>query len=202
MTRPLTVAILAGGNSRRFGHDKGLAALHGRPMVAHVLDRVAGLGSETLVVTNRPEDYNQFGQPLVRDVLPGRGVLGGLYTALHHASQPWVLCLACDMPLVNRALLEYLWTLTADADAVVPCLGGQAEPLHALWSRACLGPIREALERGDRRLISFFPAIRVRAVAEPEIDNFDPEHAGFLNANTPAELAAIAQRPGAMRHSP
>jgi molybdenum cofactor guanylyltransferase len=190
----VTLALLAGGQSLRFGGDKALAQLQGRPLLSYPLARLAGVGVETLIVTNRPAAYAQFNQRLVGDLLPGCGVLGGLYTALHYAAGPWVLCLACDMPLVNRSLVEYMLTLRAGVDAVLPRLNGQAEPLHALWARTCLEPIRAALERGDRRVISFLPAVRVRYVSEAEIDSIDPEHLSFLNVNTPDQLADIAQR--------
>jgi molybdopterin-guanine dinucleotide biosynthesis protein A len=189
-----SLAILAGGNSQRFGEDKALARLHGRPLLAHVLERTAGLAAETFIVANRPAAYAEFNLRLVSDLLPGYGVLGGLYTALHHAAQPWLLALACDMPLVNRALLEYMLTLTSGVEAVVPSWDGWAEPLHALWSKACLAPMRAALDRGDRRVASFFPAVRVRLVTQAEVETFDPEHLSFLNVNTPAQLAEIAQR--------
>lgn len=194
MGSELTLAILAGGEGRRFGGDKALAELWGQPLLSHLLDRLAGLSAETLIVTNRPADYAQFNQRLVGDLLPGRGVLGGLYTALHYAACPWVLCLACDMPLVNRTLLEYLLTLRDGVDAVLPRLNGRAEPLHAAWSRACLEPVRAALERGDRRAISFLPAVRVRYVDEAEIDAVDPAHLSFLNINTLDQLEEVAKR--------
>jgi molybdopterin-guanine dinucleotide biosynthesis protein A len=190
----LSLAILAGGNSQRFGEDKALAQLHGKPLLAHVLERTEGLAAETFIVTNRPGAYEQFKQRLVEDLLPGCGVLGGLYTALYYAARPWLLALACDMPLVNRELLAYMLTLKGDVDAVVPVLHNLPEPLHALWSRACLGPMREALERGGRRVASIFPAVRVREVSQVEVEAFDPEHLSFLNVNTPDQLAEVAQR--------
>ena len=194
MGTEITLAILAGGESLRFGGDKALAQLGGRSLLTHLLTRLEGIAAETLIVTNRPEAYAQFNQRLVGDLLPRRGALGGLYTALHYATCPWVLCLACDMPLVNRALVEYMLTLRADVDAVVPRLNGQAEPLHALWSCACLEPIRAALERGDRRVVSFLGAVRVRAVTEAEIDVIDPEHLSFLNINTTDQLEEVSKR--------
>jgi molybdopterin-guanine dinucleotide biosynthesis protein A len=189
----LSLAILAGGNSQRFGEDKALALLHGQPLLAHIVERTAGLAAETFIVTNRPEAYARFGLRLVGDLRPGQGALGGLHTALYYAAQPWLLALACDMPLINRALLEHMLTLTDGVEAVVPSLDGRPEPLHALWSKACLAPVQAALKRGDRRVVSFFPAIRVRTVTLTEIEIFDPEHLSFLNVNTPAQLAEISQ---------
>lgn len=193
MSSALSLAILAGGNSRRFGEDKALAQLHGRPLLAHVLERTAGLAAESYIITNHPAAYAQFGQRLLGDLLPGVGALGGLYTALHYAAQPWLLVLACDLPLVNRALLEYMLTLTEGAEAVVPYLAGLPEPLHALWSKACLAPVREAVGRGERRVVSVFPAIRIRQITEGEIEIYDPEHLSFLNVNTPEQLAEVAK---------
>jgi len=190
----LSLAILAGGNSLRFGDDKALVPLNGKPLLAHVLERTAGLAAETFIVTNRLGAYEQFKQRLVGDLLPGRGVLGGLYTALYYAAQPWLLALACDMPLVNRELLAYMLTLTGDVELVVPVVHNLPEPLHALWSKACLGPVREALDRGERRLVSAFLAVKVREVSQAEVEAFDPEHLSFLNVNTPDQLAEVARR--------
>ncbi len=194
MNGGLSLAILAGGNSQRFGEDKALVQLHGKPLLAHVLERTAGLAVETFIVTNRPRAYEQFNQRLVGDLLPGTGVLGGLYTALYYAAQAWLLALACDMPLVNRELLAYMLTLTGDVEVVVPVVHNLPEPLHALWSKACLGPVREALDRGNRRVASIFPAVRVREVSQAEVEAFDPEHLSFLNINTPDQLAEVARR--------
>lgn len=186
----LTVAILAGGKSSRMGTDKSFVRALGRPLIEDVLAQVAGIGAETIILTNRPEDYGTLGVPLFTDVLPDKGALGGIYTALHSSSQPHTLCVACDMPFVVRPLLDYLISLVPDAntDAVVPRLNGEAEPFRAIYSRVCLGPIRAALDAGKMRVISFFPDVRVRFVDEPEIDRFDPQHLSFFNVNTPEDL--------------
>jgi molybdenum cofactor guanylyltransferase len=188
MLPDLTVAILAGGKSSRMGTDKSFVRVLGRPLIEDVLAQVAGLGAETLIVTNRPDDYGYLGLPLFTDVLPDKGALGGIYTALHSSSLPHTLCVACDMPFVVRPLLDYLISLIPEADAIVPRLNGEAEPFRAIYSRACLGPIRAALDAGKMRVISFFPAVRVRFVDEPEIDRFDPQHLSFFNVNTPEDL--------------
>jgi molybdopterin-guanine dinucleotide biosynthesis protein A len=184
----LTVAILAGGKSSRMGTDKSFVRVLGRPLIEDVLAHVAGIGAETLIVTNRPEDYRYLGLPLFTDVLPDKGALGGIYTALHSSSQPHTLCVACDMPFVVRPLLDYLISLIPEGDAIIPRLNGEAEPFRAIYSQACLAPIRAALDAGKMRVISFFPDVRVRFVDEPEIDRFDPQHLSFFNVNTPEDL--------------
>ena len=81
---PLTVALLAGGQSSRMGTDKSFVRVLGRPLIEDILAQVADLGAETILVTNRPEDYRYLGLPLFGDVLPDQGALGGLYTGLYY----------------------------------------------------------------------------------------------------------------------
>jgi len=188
MPPSLTVAILAGGKSSRMGTDKSFVRVLGRPLIEDVLAHVAGIGAEIIIVTNRPEDYRYLGLPLFTDVLPDKGALGGIYTALHSSSQPHTLCVACDMPFVVRPLLDNLISLIPEGDAIIPRLNGEAEPFRAIYSQACLAPIRAALDAGKMRVISFFPDVRVRFVDEPEIDRFDPQHLSFFNVNTPEDL--------------
>ena len=184
----LTVAILAGGRSSRMGTDKSFVRVLGRPLIEDILAQVTGLGSETLIVTNRPGDYAYLGVPLFGDVLPDKGALGGIYSALYAAKQQHILCIACDMPFVVRPLLEYLISLIPEGDAIVPRLAGEAEPFRAIYARDCLAPIRSALDAGRMRVISFFSDVRVRYVEEAELDRFDPRHLSFFNVNTPDDL--------------
>jgi molybdopterin-guanine dinucleotide biosynthesis protein A len=197
MATGLSVAVLAGGQSARMGTDKSFVRVLGRPLIESVLAQLRGLGDETFIVTNRPADYAYLGVPLFGDVLPGKGALGGLYSAVHSARQPHVLCVACDMPFVVRPLLDYLIGLIPEGDAIIPRLRGEAEPFRALYARACLEPMRAALEAGKMRVVSFFPDVRVRFVDEPEIDRFDPRHLSFFNVNTPEDLERAQQLAGA-----
>jgi molybdenum cofactor guanylyltransferase len=184
----ITIAIQAGGASSRMGRDKGLVPLAGRPLIAHLLERVVGLGDEILITTNRPEDYRFSGARLAGDTRPGAGALGGLHTALSAARGETVLVLACDMPFASRALLEHLLSLAPQADVVIPRRGDEFEPLCAVYSRRCLVRVEEALDAGDRRMISFFPRVRVLPVEEPEWRGLDPDGRTFFNVNTPQDL--------------
>jgi molybdopterin-guanine dinucleotide biosynthesis protein A len=193
---PLTVAVLAGGRSSRMGTDKAFVRVLGRPLIEDILAQLDGLGAETLLVTNRPESYRYLGVPLYTDVLPDMGALGGIYTALYYATQSHILCVACDMPFVVRSLLEHLIGLIPDGDVVMPRLDGEAEPFRAIYARTCLGPIRAALDAGRRRVISFFPDVRVRFVDEAEIERFDPARLSFFNVNTPEDLEQARRMAG------
>ncbi|MCS6909729.1 MAG: molybdenum cofactor guanylyltransferase [Anaerolineales bacterium] len=197
MALAVTVAIIAGGKSSRMGTDKSFVHVRSRPLIEDILAQVDGLGAETIIITNQPASYAYLGVPHFPDVLPEMGALGGIYSALYHSSQPHTLCLACDMPFVVRPLLDYLLTLIPEGDVIVPRLmvegNAEAEPFRAVYARTCLGPICAALEAGRRRVISFFPDVRVRYVDEPEINRFDPQHLSFFNINTPADLERARQ---------
>ena len=228
-----SIIINAGGKSSRMGADKALLDIDGKTMIERIIQQTAGLGDQ-IIVTNTPEDYARFGLPVASDVIPGKGALGGLYTAIHAATQPYALVLACDMPFINRPLLEHMMSLAPEFEAVVPRLtpvsqrekgdggvsekpptpppsapstargttprsaqgastgeGKEAEPFHAIYSKACLDPIRRAFDAGKMRVISFFPDIRLRWLEEDEIRQFDPELLAFMNCNTPEELEAV-----------
>jgi molybdopterin-guanine dinucleotide biosynthesis protein A len=186
---PLTIAIQAGGKSSRMGTDKAFVPFRGRPLIATVIDAVAGLGDELILITNKPDDYAHLGLPMFGDLYPETGPLGGIYTALRQAAHPHVLTVACDMPWLNRPLLEYMAGLRQTADVVVPRWDKYPEPLHAVYSKACLEPIREKLDTQQYKITAFYGRVTVRFVDREEIERYDPEGRSFVNVNTPDELA-------------
>jgi len=124
----LTVALQAGGTSRRMGRDKARVLLDGRPLITHVLERAAPLGDEVLVTTNALQAYAFLGGVrLVADEQPGAGALAGLRTALRAASHKNVLILACDLPFVCVPLMEHLLCAAPAADVVVPRWRGELD---------------------------------------------------------------------------
>ncbi|MFN2161688.1 MAG: molybdenum cofactor guanylyltransferase [Candidatus Promineifilaceae bacterium] len=185
---PLTVAIQAGGKSTRMGRDKSFVPFEGRPMIEVVRDRVAGLGDELILITNNPEPYAYLNLPAFGDIYADCGPLGGIHSALANAASPYVLMVACDMPWLNRDLLEYLVSLRRTADIVVPRLDKFPEPLHAVYSKACLDPIETKLKAGDLKITRFYGQVNVRFVDREEIARFDPQGRSFTNINSPEDL--------------
>jgi molybdopterin-guanine dinucleotide biosynthesis protein A len=193
---PTTIVIQAGGESRRMGQDKALLSFLGQPLIQRVIDRVVGLADELLVTTNRPADYQFLGLPLIPDILPGRGALGGLCTALQAASHDCVMVLACDMPFVNPFLLalERDLLLAGDVDGVMPRTAAGLEPFHAVYRRAtCLLPAQEALKAGQWRADAWFERVKFRYVEIDEILQVDPQLLSFKNVNTPQEWQAAIE---------
>ncbi|MCJ7583473.1 MAG: molybdenum cofactor guanylyltransferase [Anaerolineales bacterium] len=187
----ITLAIQAGGESSRMGKDKALLPFLGHPLILRVVDRLAAFADEVVVTANNPADYAFLGLLLFADLLPGRGALGGLYTAINVAKNPLVAVAACDMPFASRALFEYERDLLIEtgADVVIPSSAEGLEPLHAVYRRAtCLPAIQDALAAGEWKLIAWFPAVKVRMLTPAETARHDPQGLAFLNLNTPEEF--------------
>ncbi len=185
----LSVVIQAGGRSSRMGQDKAFVKLGGKALIELVLERVSGIGDETLVTTNDPTRFARFGIRTVQDDMPGAGALHGLRTALASARHEHVLLVACDMPFLQRALLDYILSLAGEGDVVVPVPGGRHEPLLALYRReVCLSAVDRVLEAGERRMISFYPAVRVVEIDDARLDELDPDRMSFFNVNSPEDV--------------
>ncbi len=188
----LTVCIQAGGASSRMGEDKALKPFLGRALIQRVVDRLRPIADELIVTTNRPEDYSFLAHRLVPDVKPGRGALGGLYTAIASASHPFVAVVACDMPFASSSLIEASAKIMDDEKVDVVIAKGEEgyEPLHALYRReTCLPAIEASIEADQWKVIAWFPQVQVRVLTSEEIKSADPAGLAFWNVNTPEEFA-------------
>jgi len=176
------------------GTDKSLVQLAGKPLLEHVLDRVKPLGMSTILITNDPDRHKNFALPTFTDVLPDRGALGGIYTALVQSQTPYTLCVACDMPFLNAGLLRYLLDCRSNYDAVAPVLNETIQGLHAVYGQTCLEPMRKCLECGELRIQVFLTQIQTRLISRTEIERLDPLFRSFVNLNTPDELAHAQEK--------
>jgi molybdopterin-guanine dinucleotide biosynthesis protein A len=188
----LTVVIQAGGQSSRMGADKALKLFLGRPLIQRVIDRLSPIADELIVTTNRPDEYGFLNLRLVSDLKPGRGALGGLYTAIASAAHPFVAIVACDMPFASQMFFESARRLMVEdeADVVIAMSDEGYEPLHALYRReTCLPAIESAIDADQWRVISWFPKVKMRKLTEQEVKDFDPSGLCFWNLNTLEEFA-------------
>ncbi len=192
----LSVVIQAGGQSTRMGENKALKPFLDRPLISRVIDRLAPAADELLVTTNQPEDFSFLNLPLFPDLKPGRGALGGLYTALVAAKYPSVAVIACDMPFANAPLIVAAAGLLLQdaADVVIAETAEGFEPLHAVYRRAtCIPAIESAIRDDQWRVISWFPRVKVRKLTPDEVTRYDPHRRAFSNVNTPEEFAEAEQ---------
>jgi molybdenum cofactor guanylyltransferase len=186
----LTGLVLAGGASRRMGRDKALLQLNERSLIAIVVERMALVCGEVLIVSSDRKPYVGFGVPVVEDRFQDVGVLGGLHAGLKAASYELALAVGCDMPFLNPDLLRAFADWAEGFDVALLRRGEHVEPLHAAYRRTCLPAIEAVIRAGKRRIISFFSRVDVRYVALEDVALIDPRLDSFRNVNTPAEWEA------------
>lgn len=201
--QPLTALLLTGGRSSRMGQNKALLSLapEGPPVVSLAVERLQTVADEILLVGSDPEPYAFLGLRQVSDVFPGAGSLGGIYSGLRAARNPFALAVACDMPFLNPALLHYMAELPRDYDVLVPVLE-EPEPMHAIYSRACLPWMEENLEAGRYKIIGWFDKARVRRLESDVVGRYDPLFHSFFNMNTPTEWVQAQEMLRAEPHEP
>ncbi|MCC7370407.1 MAG: molybdenum cofactor guanylyltransferase [Chloroflexi bacterium] len=192
----LTLAILAGGRGSRMGGvDKASLVVGGRTLLERQLATAGPLASEIIIVANDDVLAGDSRYRVIRDPDPHAGVLPALLAALDAATAPALLLLACDMPFVHRSVCELLLELLEHHDAVVPDVGGHLQPMLAAYRvESCRAAIRAALERGDRRMISFLDDVSSFTVSEAALAMVTNNvERSFFNVNTPEDLAAAQE---------
>ena len=186
----VTGVVQAGGKSTRMGgQPKALIPLGGRSIVERVVLALTPIVDDMLVVTNTPELYAFLGLPMVPDVFPEGGSLGGIYSGLRAAPGEAAFTVACDMPFLSAPVARLVLARAGEADVVAPRIGEQWETLHACYGKACLGPMERRLREGQLRITGFFEDVRVLAITEAEVAAVGDPARVFMNVNTPDELA-------------
>lgn len=181
--------IQAGGRSARMGgRPKALIELAGRSIIERVLAALAPAVDDVLVVTNTPELYAFLDLPMVGDVYPDHGPLGGIYSGLKAASGSAALTVACDMPFLHPDVLRLVAARAGEGDVVIPRVGSRLETMHAAYDKACLPHIAERLVAGRLKIVDFLEGVRVVEIAEDEIARFRDPRVVFMNVNTPDDL--------------
>lgn len=184
----ISCIILAGGKSIRFGHDKILEKIGNTSLLEQVISQTEPISKDIIIVTARerslPEITNHPKIKVVHDIVPGMGSLGGIYTGLIESKSPYNLVVAADMPFLNGPLLRYMIKVAEGYDLTLPRVNKWYEPLHAIYSRNCIGPAKEMIDQGKKVIVELFNYVKVRFVEAEEIERFDPQHLSFFNINT------------------
>lgn len=187
----MTSIILAGGKSSRLGQSKALQVIEGKSLIQRVVDRLALLSTEIIMVTAHGEAIpcsSAIRIKTVADLYPEKGPLVGIYSGLIASSSSRAIVVGCDTPFLSVDLLEYMTQIPSTFDVVVPRTKKKAEPLCAVYSKNCVAPILQLLEQNELRIYRLFNMVKVKYIAEAKINSFDPEHLSFFNINSPADL--------------
>jgi molybdopterin-guanine dinucleotide biosynthesis protein A len=190
----LTGIILSGGKSTRMGENKAFIEIEGIPIVHRIHNLFERLFDEVIIVANQKRDFSDLNAKIYEDLIPNRGVLGGLYTGLFFSSFLFSFCVACDMPFLKESVIKFLIENMEGYDVVVPKTRDGLQPLHAIYSKNCLEPIRKIIDEGRFKIIDLYWMVRVKIVEEREFFSLDPMRESFINVNTPEELSFIKEK--------
>lgn len=201
--KDITVAILAGGSSKRFGSDKALTKFQGRPLISHMLD-IARKVSSTILVAVSDEEQEKMIKPFVKGakiVIDPDGetkcALTGAITAFEHTETTYVILLPVDAPLAEPDLLKLLIQLSPGHGAIVPSWpSGYIEPLHSVYHAEHAYTMGlEIMEKGLRRMSDLLDRIKhILFVSTETLKQFDPELNSFVNFNTSKELKDVERK--------
>jgi len=192
-----SAVILAGGFSRRFGRDKGLVVLAGKPLILHVIDRVSKVADEVLVVVSSEEQKNKFETileekaNLVIDKDDSQSPLVGAITGFESANAEYSLLLPCDTPLVSTQIVQFLLDMCTNRSAAIPRWpSGYIEPLQAVYrTESALTAAKTALKQGKMNMRSMIDNLRgVRYVSTMVLEQLEPDLLTFFNVNAPQDL--------------
>ena len=180
----LSLVVLAGGASRRMGEDKAFVLIQGKPLIQHILGGLSPLNAdETLVITHNPKTYIDFKVTAHTDIIPNKGPLSGLHSALTYARHDYIALVGCDMPRASGSLFISLTKLLkgSQAHSAVPRWQGKAEPLHAVYHRKTLPFVEQQLQTNDWSMMTLLQSLDT--IYHNVIDS-----SPFMNINTPVEL--------------
>jgi molybdopterin-guanine dinucleotide biosynthesis protein A len=197
-----SAVVLAGGFSKRFGQDKGLLKLAGKPLILHILDKVSTMVDEVLVVVSsksQEKTYKCFlkqNAKTVIDKYETKNPLVGALTGFEKAQGKYSLLLPCDTPFISSQIAAFLLELCVDKDAVIPLWpNGHIEPLQAVYyTKSSLNVANKALEDKKQNMRSMIASLKkVHYVSTLALKQIDPNLTTFFNINTPKDLRKAEQ---------
>jgi molybdopterin-guanine dinucleotide biosynthesis protein A len=190
----MNAVILAGGKSSRMGSSKAFLKIKGKTFIEVQIELLRKMFNDIAISVNTPLEYEYLNLPIFKDIYPGKGPLGGIYTSLVNSNSSHTFMLACDMPFVRLELIKYLKDLTKEYDVVIPKSEKGLEPLHAFYSKKCIDPIKRELDANNLRMISFFPHVNVKIVELNELTLLDGVKDSIKNLNTMDDYESITKR--------
>lgn len=180
--------ILAGGKNIRMGRVKALLTLNGKTIIEDIVEKLQRILSEIIIVTNTPELFEFLNIPMISDIIPERGSLGGIYSGIYVSKSFHSFVVACDMPFLVPELIEFMIKEKEDYDIVIPNIDGEYEPLHAIYSKNCLEYIGMLIKENNLKILEFFDKVRIRNINKLEVLKFASPEICFHNINTPEDL--------------
>ena len=191
--------LLAGGQARRMGGgDKCLLELAGKPLLAHVIERLAPQTERLVLNANGdPARFAEFGLPVIADPVEGfagplAGVLAGFNWARENAPHArWIATAATDTPFFPLDLVPRLLDATVGQYPAIALAksNGRMHPVFGLWPTVLFEDLREALEHGTRKVLDWTGRHPTMTAEFPDVRLGEATLDPFFNANRPDDLA-------------
>jgi molybdenum cofactor guanylyltransferase len=179
--------ILAGGKSSRMGTDKGLVSLNDKPMVSYTLNLCEEIGYAPMLVANQDE-YSALGYPVIKDLIPDMGPMGGLHTALEHNDQKatYVLLFSCDMPFIPKSAIFMLVEAATGQSVIVSEFMKNINPLFALYHKDLKEQVKTNIEKEHLKMKDFIESCDFEKIDMEDLVLQAP--LSFSNINTPEDV--------------
>jgi len=169
------------------GRPKAWLEFDGRPLLAHLVDRMLAVFPEVVVVGAADQSLPHTPARIVRDARADAGPVAGLEAGLGAVSHPLAFAASCDAPFLSPTAALLLVDRIAEHSAVAPRWGGQLQPLHAVYRTSALPVMTRQLDAGRRRTTDLLQVLDTRIVEEDELREADPAGLTFLNMNSPED---------------
>ncbi len=184
-----TLAILAGGQSSRMNYnDKAFLTYKDKLFIEHII-QCGKEYKEVIIVANDEEKYKEFNLRIVSDIYVGNGPLSGIHAALKNSSTDKVLCVACDMPLINEKVINTLGMNNEEYDVLVPKVGNKLQPLCSIYSKSIIDTIELSLSKNENKLQKLILSLKYKVINGNEDSKFNIYE--FTNINTPEEYMKL-----------
>ncbi|MCP4725012.1 MAG: molybdenum cofactor guanylyltransferase [bacterium] len=128
----LTGVILAGGKSSRFGADKALIRFNNKPLINSIYDELVLATGNVFIISNEVDKYKFLNIPVHKDIIPGLGPIGGIYTALNHSGAEWTFITPCDLPQFSFNIIKTLYDHSGNSELTTYSIAGKIQPLPVL----------------------------------------------------------------------
>ncbi len=185
-------AILCGGASSRMGRPKAFLPYAGKTLIEYRFDSMKAIFSQVVLVANAPDDYAHITDDVVKDIIPQRGPLVGILSALLVAEFDHTFVIACDMPLVDNALIQEMAAARTGTDVLVAAHEDGIEPLLGIYSKRCIPPLEEAIFSGSLKVQDFLSGVKAKLYdvgkASWQSKHNLPTH---FNVNTPKDYCLL-----------
>jgi molybdopterin-guanine dinucleotide biosynthesis protein A len=171
--------------------DKAFLKLGSKTIIEELISRLEKRFTKIMIIANDKKRYAGIDIEVIVDIISDKGPLGGIYTGLLKSNTTYNFIFSCDAPFVNLDLIDYMIDLANGIDIVAPRWRNRFEPLHAIYSRNCIGAIERQIKKNDLKITNFFPEVSIKVVGQEELERFNLGETPFMNINTREEYGAL-----------